>query len=503
MKEILRSVIKTQSTDKEEFLFKNYLKLLESGLEFDIPQDLKIFSFIKDFAGSNNHTPELRTVNDYFERQMDQETLDRINEIILLDPVFRGDFEKKIEDIFYYKRIFLTKDILSSAEKILQTGLEVQQGKKKKTYRGAFDAIKYVMDHSQNVIRPSFRSRLSGEVTTDGQSLKDEYERIKADPLSGMGFLTGIDQIDEVVRGAKRSELWIHAAFTGGLKSTFGLNWAYNQSVYYKNSSLYFSIEMPYDQVRRILWILHSYNAKFQQLRMDLGIQQSLYQPVGIPYRKLREGCLSQAEERFLFDYVIPDWSDENNGYGKIFIEVSDPDKDDFTMIDIKTKAEFIYAQNPFSLLFIDHLGLVSSRKGYQSTTESQNEVVRDAKKLSGSFNRGLGVPVIGFFQINRQGYEKALKNDGLYSLSALSYANECERSADIVTTTFLDDDMRRSGLVQFQTLKSRDTAFFEPFKAKIEFEYRRMKTLFEGVESIHKETKEKKSTDLSDLFQS
>ena len=58
----------------------------------------------------------------------------------------------------------------------------------------------------------------------------------RSDPLAGIGQFCGIEQIDSAIRGAKKQELWLHAAFTGGLKSTFAMNWAYNQAVYYKFS---------------------------------------------------------------------------------------------------------------------------------------------------------------------------------------------------------------------------------------------------------------------------
>jgi hypothetical protein len=37
----------------------------------------------------------------------------------------------------------------------------------------------------------------------------EEYDRIKLDPLAGIGNFTGLKQMDEGLRGAKRNELWI------------------------------------------------------------------------------------------------------------------------------------------------------------------------------------------------------------------------------------------------------------------------------------------------------
>ena len=81
-------------------------------------------------------------------------------------------------------------------------------------------------------------------------------------------------------------------------------------------------------------------------------------------------------------------------------------------------------------------------------------------------------------FQINRQGKEEAIKNQGRYKASAIAYANEVEKSADTITTTFLDDDHRRNGTTLFCNLKNRDNPIFEPFMARVEFGCRRIYNL-------------------------
>jgi hypothetical protein len=131
-----------------------------------------------------------------------------------------------------------------------------------------------------------------------------------------------------------------------------------------------------------------------------------------------------------------------------------------------------------YSLMFVDHMGLMSPRKWVQSTTDRLNEVLRDLKRLAMSFNHGEGIAVVGLFQINREGYKSALKNNGKYNLTALSYANEAERSSDIVTAGWIDDELKKKGRLQFQCLKSRDQAPFDDFYARIEWPCRRLLTM-------------------------
>jgi hypothetical protein len=336
-------------------------------------------------------------------------------------------------------------------------------------------------------VTPTSSARLSGEITLDGEDFRLEYDRVKNDPMAGVGQFTGIEQLDMALRGAKRYELWTHAAFTGGLKSTFALNWAYNQAVYMKYDSCIFSLEMPYKQCRRILYAMHSMHGKFKETRIKLGIQRSPGPTVGLSYDKIRDGELSPEEENFLLNWVIPDI---NSGeYGKIHIEVANPDKDDFTVSDLKARAELIYAKSPFTLLFVDHAGLMAPRKWTNSTTERLNEVIRDMKRLAMNFNRGAGMAVISLFQISREGYKAAEKaaeksngtySQGPYNLTHLSYANECERSSDIVTASFVNDDLRAQNRVLFQCLKTRDQAPFANFFARVEWHCRRILTSHE-----------------------
>ena len=109
------------------------------------------------------------------------------------------------------------------------------------------------------------------------------------------------------------------------MKSTFMLNWAYNQAVIYQHNCLLFSLETPYNQCRRILYAMHSMHEKFKAIRYQLGIQKNPNMSVGLDYQKIRDGVLSPPEKEFLFKHVVKDFNNPANEYGKIHIEVGDP----------------------------------------------------------------------------------------------------------------------------------------------------------------------------------
>ncbi len=480
MKELLRSVIR-MGQDVQEDLDRNCHLLQTSGLEFPDSRHQAIWEYVRDFYQAHHHSPDMAICRQHYTALSEQEALDQLAILEVMQPLRGGNFIKTIEHSAEARRKKLLHDRCQDAITITNTGLTIKKPKGQTIeMRGSHDAASYLMEGMHEIMRPALSSRLSGEVLSDGEDFRKHYEARKNDPDGNGGKACGIDQIDVAIHGARKGELWVHAAFTGHLKSSFMLTWAYNQAVYYGNSALIFSLEMKYDQVRNLLFAIHSAHGKFQSQRIALGIQQDTRFDKSLDYQKIRDGALSDEEEAFLFDEVVPDF-ESNPLYGRIHIEVADPDKMDFTILDMKQRAETLQATNPFDLLFIDHAGLMGSRGRYTNTTDKLNEVIRDCKKLSMGFNRGAGIPVITLFQINREGFKMAEKNGGKYNLAALASANEAERSADVVTATYISPEMRKQGYVAFQCLKSRDQGFFDDFTAQVDWNSRRLQTCYDS----------------------
>lgn len=503
MKILLRSTFLVTATDTKdkELIMRNYQHLCETGLSFDVDEDIPIWKFIQDFVQAHNHVPEATTLKSHFTSRGETQVVGRLDGLCSLPCIMGGDFITRLTDKAEDRRVRVVSELLKEAATIVQTGMEVKEGRKSKILKGPQDAVRYILDKSHAVVTPTLGARLSGEVTRDGSDFKREYELIESDPLAGIGQHVGLDQFDAALNGARRYELWVHAAFSGHLKSTLMVNWAYNQAIWYHHSSLIFELEMPYQQCRRLIYALHSCHEKFRTIRLHLGLQKDPNATVGLPYEHIRDGTLHEYHanaREFLFDYVIPDlngikvvtgtnpntgeeWDDPKN-YGKIHIEVQDPDKSDFTVADLRQRAELIYSKTPFRMIFVDHAGLMAPRNYVPSTTERLNEVLRDLKRLAMAFNRGQGIAVVALFQMSRDGFKSALKikektGQARYELIHLSYANEAERSADVVTCGWKDDDLVKLNRVQFQCLKSRDQKPFEICQARVEWPTRRLLT--------------------------
>jgi len=513
MKTLLRSTFLVKPDESADLFLSNYLALSNSGLGFETTEDNLIWTYVQEFFRTHNHVPTLSTLRAHFERIKEMEVVDRLEQLGQFPSRTRGDFLRHLEEKAEDRKIRMVRTYLKTAAEITETGYEEKdaRGKVARKLMGAVDAMRFLLEKSHDIVAPTLGSRLSGGVLGAVDTFKERYERVESDPQFGRGQFSGIKQLDETMGGCKKGELWTHAAFTGHMKSSLAMSWCYMQAVYYSNDSLYFSLEMPWEQVQNILWTMHSYHEKFRTIRIKLGIQpassktpggKEIHYDRGLDYEKVKYAQLSKKEKSFLFDIVAVDFKDPANGYGEVHVEVADPDKSDFTVADARSKAEILYAKNPFSMIVFDHMGLMAPRKWVASTTERSNEVIRDTKRLAMSFNRGQGIAVLGLFQINRDGFRAAEKNEGKYNLTHLAYANECEKSSDVVSASWIDDDLRKQGRFYMQCLKSRDVAPFERFGIRVEFHCRRLLTDESGVEMIDAKQENEAIGDEIDLLE-
>lgn len=472
MKTLLRSTFRVDHNDDPTLFLRNVQALRDSGLGFDVSEDESVWNWIQDFVSEYHHVPDSSTLRNHFESVGQLSVVDRLDTLCVERPKSQGDFLKLLGTRLDDRRLRITAEILREAGNIASSGVTIKNGKDERHLRGPVQALQYVVDRAVEVVTPNTGVKISGDVTSDGADTLREYDVLESDPLSGIGQLTGIEQMDLAMKGSKRGELWTHAAFTGGLKSTFAINFHYNQAIFYKHSSILYSIEMPYTQVRRMLVAIHSSHQKFKDIRSELGIK------IGLDYEAIRDGKLSEKEKIFFTQFVIQDLNDPANEYGHLHVEVADPSKSDFTLNDVKSRSELLCAKDPrIRMVTLDHAGLLQSRGKHSNTTDRLNEVLRDAKRLSMSFNRGQGIAVNSLFQISREGYKAAEKNGGKYNLTHLSYANEAERSSDNVTASWVDTELEASNLVKFQHLKSRDNKKFLDFYAGVVWKCRRIYT--------------------------
>ena len=482
MRTLLRSCLVVKIADPPELFLQNILALDTSGLVPDVPEEKTLWRLVRDFAKLHQHAPDFKTIQLQLQAVSDLAALDYLELVIRENPKTRGDFaiylERKIEE----GRVNRILSELAMARAIAATGYDVPDSNgRKRNLRGADATLEYLRDSLRTIERAPDGTKISGGVTGEEAAarLRAEYEHAKISPV--VGNLTCLMQIDTTLGGAKNKELWVHAAFSAHLKSTFAANWAYNLAVIYGRSVLYFSLEMNYEQVLKQIAAMHSYHYKFRSVRYQLGLQADEEADAGLEYDKIRDGKLSSAEEDFYLNYVLPDLKDEANAYGNIHIEVPDPDKDS-TLDWIRDIAEQTYAEDPFVQIFVDHLDLIDSKKTYKSDREKTADNMKGLKKLARTFRRGQGMSIVVLAQINREGMKTLARKKETGRLPRylpvdLFGSSEVEKSADVISSSYIDDDLTKRCRLMFDCLKARDQRKFDPFLAKISWGPRRLLT--------------------------
>jgi hypothetical protein len=221
MKILLRSTFLVTATDAKdkELILRNYQHLCETRLSFDVDEDIPIWKFIQDFVQAHNHVPEATTLKSHFTSRGESQVVGRLDVLASLPCITGGDFIIRLTDKAEDRRTRDVSELLKESATILQTGMEIKEGRETKILKGPQDAVRYILDKSHGVMTPTLGARLSGEVTRDGNDFQREYERIEADPLAGVGQHVGLDQMDIALNGARKYELCIHGGIRGTAKA--------------------------------------------------------------------------------------------------------------------------------------------------------------------------------------------------------------------------------------------------------------------------------------------
>lgn len=464
MKKILRSVIDVDGSIDPDALQKNLYNLADSKLEFMMDEDQSVWEFILEYARTYTEVPSINSIRDYFEKENRLEVLDRIEEIEATKTTYtNSDFENLVRSALRAQNERNTGMLLKDAGHILTNGLTVGKGHKKRKYTGFKDSIRYIMERADKLLMTDSGQVFRSDITGDAEVVKKEFQNTLSNAHNAFGRGTGLEDIDLMCRGVKPGEFWIHAAYTGELKTTFALNWAYKTACIFKYNVYYYSLEMPVEQVRRILYVMHSNHPKFKKMG---------YEP--LDYRMIRDGVdsngheMSDAQIEF-FEMVVQDMEDGfGKEYGSIFVEC--PDEPRTTVSMVKSRIELVHQTTPIHLVFIDYLGLLNAERNLSDYREELNSIFRDTKQMCLTFNRGERIPIVALHQINREGKKEADKNDGRYTPQALADSSAAERTADVITYTYLNNDLRHDSQTKIGCIKNRDNPHFEPFIANIHF---------------------------------
>lgn len=473
MERLLRGIIQVGGLPDQDDCLKNWLIFREHSLDTDREEDQKIVNYADMFYSQMSAPPDMALVKEYFEKADDIETVARLDEISKAQVYIRTNYLSIARSVQEQQQIKKLVMICREAGAIAEHGRHTQApGGKSILMRGVNDAVNFIFERLPDFTRVEGGEKLEGVVSEDADEVIDEYELTKQTNTFANRLLFGLEPVDFACKGHRAGEFWVHVAFTGELKTTLAANYVYNNAYVYGKNMFYGEMEMPYIQLRRQLYIIHSSHGKF----VNEWNKEDGY--TGLDYRKVRDGELSPRDFERL-KIVAQDF--KANCKGKLYVWRS---PEDITTTDFRRKAEMFHNKYGCDGVIIDHMGLFKPSRSQKTSdfVTTQNNIVRDCRMLALNFARGKTVPVLALSQMNRQGKMRADKNDGHYDFASISYANEIEKSADVITYTYLNDELRKEGKFYLGNLKNRDNPVFDRMIGKIFWQSKRMRHMETGL---------------------
>lgn len=312
-------------------------------------------------------------------------------------------------------------------------------------------------------IRTLYHLNQDKELTDEAFSLESIRDIYQDKKTKSAGLLTFVKAVDEKIGSLTLGTVNVLFGWVGSFKTTWALNMLYNNTFRLGYNAVYISLEVPKEDIMFNLLSRHSFDPKFSQYSF-------------VPHEKIRKTELTEEEEDFVFNEVLTDLA--GNSKGKLII-LDETDFKTFSPGEIRAKLEEIderlLAEDMGCLdaVFWDHANLFkfSGEQGrYMNQGDIINHYVSFIRQLSIKFVKDKGSDTyrtlcnVVLAQANRDGWKRADKAGGRYTLVALSEANELERAAYRVFSVYTNEDLKQSKEATVQVLKNRSGAtLWEP----------------------------------------
>jgi replicative DNA helicase len=239
------------------------------------------------------------------------------------------------------------------------------------------------------------------------------------------GVPTGFKDLDNMLAGLQKSDLFILAARPSMGKTALALNLAHNVAVKSNESVLLFSLEMSKEQL----------------------VDRMLAMESGVDAWALRTGNLTDT------DFEKIGHAMGTLGEAPIYID----DTPGITVSDLRTKARREAHMRPLGLIVVDYLQLMSGGARFGGDGNRVQEISEISRGLKG-IARELNVPLIALSQLSRSVESRSPPHP---QLSDLRESGSIEQDADVVAFIYREDyynpDSERKGIVDIMIKKHRN----------------------------------------------
>jgi len=334
------------------------------------------------------------------------------------------------------------KEMLVEGMEIVVNGKELKDGE---ILKGQEAAREFIVDKMSDLESIAGEQDVPhGDLRDEGTTILQEYTQTKQMREQGhvSGIQFGIPELDDKVGGLQRGDLVLSAAYTNDGKTTLCVQLAWSAAVEQGKNVLFLSTETVNTVVRRKIVSRHSKHPKF----LDQGL------PEGLNSKDLKLGTLNPHEEEFMQE-VVTDLT-TNPEYGHIYIHqvprFATMDQVERIMYEVQKKFDI-------DLVVCDYLQLLRPQGNRNTDRESLSGVLKNAKQVAVSFNKGRGVPFVSPWQVSRDAKTQA-DQFGRYTSKALAETAEATNTPDIIVSILAPiENTDRYASLAAQVLKHRD----------------------------------------------
>lgn len=232
----------------------------------------------------------------------------------------------------------------------------------------------------------------------------DRLDELHKDKGKIRGVPTGFKDMDNILAGLQRSDLFILAARPSMGKTALALNLAHNVAIKAELPVLMFSLEMSKEQL----------------------VDRMLAMESGVDAWALRTGNLTDAD----FEKIGQAMGTLSEA--QIFID----DSPGITVSDLRTKARREAHQRNLGLIIVDYLQLMSGGARYGGEGNRVQEISEISRGLKG-IARELNVPLLALSQLSRSVESRSPQ---IPQLADLRESGSIEQDADVVAFIYRED---------------------------------------------------------------
>jgi replicative DNA helicase len=291
------------------------------------------------------------------------------------------------------------------------------------------ETLQSLVEQAESRLFEVSQRHVSQDIVSLEQVLSESFERLDElhkDKGAIRGVPTGFKDLDGILAGLQRSDLFILAARPSMGKTAFALALAHNIAVKASQSVLLFSMEMSKEQL----------------------VDRLLSAESGVDAWNLRTGNLTDADFEKI-GHAMGTLSE-----AQIFID----DSPGITVSDLRTKARREAHQRPLGLIIVDYLQLMSGGARFSGDGGNRVQEVSEISRGLKGIARELNVPLIALSQLSRSVESRHPQTP---QLSDLRESGSIEQDADVVAMLYREDyynpDTERKNIMDIFIRKHRN----------------------------------------------